>query len=182
MTGKCRPMIGKCRGVDREMPANDREMPPMTGKCHPLLEVVDFDQKLMKTPDLGKTMKWSWWVNVPSWHCSLKPIVSNLTKPRIGWIPRFKIWVWELHCFYNLETCNCMIRRPGLTPRWWHLHPKMQHAWPSVNLLNGLLIEQSNYTVCDLLRHFWRCRDTGWFQLSRNECAQLLWWWPSHCI
>ena len=47
-------MIGKCRGVDREMPANDREMPPMTGKCHPLLEVVDFDQKLMRNSRFGQ--------------------------------------------------------------------------------------------------------------------------------
>ena len=54
MTGKCRPVIGKCRGVDREMPANDREMPPMTGKYHPLLELVDFDQKLMKNSRFGQ--------------------------------------------------------------------------------------------------------------------------------
>ena len=41
-------------GVDREMPANDREMPPMTGKCHPLLEVEDFEQKLWKIKDWAK--------------------------------------------------------------------------------------------------------------------------------
>ena len=39
------------------MPANDREMPPMTGKCYPLLEVVDFKQKLMKNQELVKTAK-----------------------------------------------------------------------------------------------------------------------------
>ena len=57
--GNAGGLTGKCR--------------PMTGKCHPLLEVEDFEQKLVKIQELGKTMMCSWWVSVPSWHCSLKP-------------------------------------------------------------------------------------------------------------
>ena len=68
MTGKCRPMTGKCQGVDREMPANDREIPPMTGKCHPLLEMGDFEQVPWKIKGFAKHAMWLWQIHVLSWH------------------------------------------------------------------------------------------------------------------